>query len=239
MAILIKILNESREGMSHRDMGGISGINYRFDWSTAHGSWVYEAKTQVEIDDIIQVNFLPKFPWRFSFIMPDGAAPGAPSSSEPGAEAYRPLPNIAPWVAPSRYASYPAIDLLDLARNCGFTPQGSHTDTLNLRMQLDAYMVGRAFALEESKRLRRENEDLVKRFEGKPEIAPAPALVVTGSSVTADIVSISENLNEVRGGDPDVRTETPLPAAPRAKSGRKPKAAPSPQVRKPRRLQLA
>ena len=59
MPILLKILGESHQGMSHRDMGGISGINYRFDWEPKHGAFTYEAQTQEQIDDIIQVKCPP------------------------------------------------------------------------------------------------------------------------------------------------------------------------------------
>lgn len=230
MPILIKILNESREGMSHRDMGGLSGINYRFDWSDTHSSWVYEAKTQVEIDDIIQVNFIANFPWRFSFIMPSEIFEAKPAA--PGEEVehvYRPVPAIAPWVAPTKYASFPAIDLVDLARNCGFTPQGSHTDTNNLRMQLDAYMVGRAFAMEEIKRVRAENEGLVKRLE--PVVTTQVAAAT--STVSGSVATIVMNKTET--ADVGVQATAPA-AAPRRGPG---KRKPVKEEKQPRRLSLA
>ena len=224
MPILLKILGESHQGMSHRDMGGISGINYRFDWEPKHGAFTYEAQTQEQIDDIIQVNFLPNFPWRFSFIMPDGEPRPAAADGEEKPPVYEPVAKIAPWVAPGKYASYPPVDLVELAKNCGFSPQGSLEDPVNLREQLDAYMVGRAFALEENKRLRKENDEMHRLLEKAPPAPSAPAPVALAPEPPAPAPS----------PEPAAEPSAPVPRQILVNTGKKKAAG-----KKPRQLQLA
>jgi hypothetical protein len=209
-------------------MGGISGITYQFDWSELHGSWAYEAKTQEEIDDIIAVNFLPAFPWRFSFIMPDLAVVGSgpTADGEAPALAYRAVASIPPWVSPSKYANYPCPDLVELAKNCGFSPKGSHNDTASLLAQLDSYMIGRAFAMEEVRRVHKELESMKAALgAGVPALPPAEKPL--------EVVAKTENAVVVKEPIPALTHSAPAPAVKRGR-GRPAKVHPQ-----PRRLNLA
>lgn len=162
------------------NMGGISGINYTFQWHPAFGCYVYAPKSQVEIDDILPINkVVASFPWIFSAMITDGDAMAMLTDPTSGAAAV--VATIPPYVRPEMYANYPAEDLRELARNVGLNPQGDVSDVLNLRKQLDAYFIGRSWAIEEHKqkdeRLRTfELERVAQRGTPAAEIPMAPEL---------------------------------------------------------------
>ena len=178
--ILFKILNQNWDGQPTRTMGGLSGIDYVFRWDEVLKCYVYPAKTQVEVDDLILVNRMPNFPWTFSFVLQDGGRSEQITTSDGKPERHA-TSSIPPYVDPKAYRrNYPLADLIELAKNCGFTPQGNLMDLNNVLYQIDAYMVGRAFAMEESKRLKAglsqatEGDKITAEVISIPEAAPAP-----------------------------------------------------------------
>lgn len=174
MHLLISIVGENNQGIPLQ-MGGLSGLTYDFHWSKQHGFYAYAPKSNVEIDDILAVNYACKnFPWRFTVRMVDG--PVQPELYGEGGDTQQRhiaiAASIPPFVKPDLYRDYPAEDLCELARNCGLNPQCDPGDCVGLKRELGAYFVGRSWAGEE----RRQLEEKLKALSTPPTVPqPTPS----------------------------------------------------------------
>ena len=130
--LLIKIIAGTEE-LTHVHMDGLNGTPYLFLWNKEVRAYTYEPKDQAEIEDIFGAMSLKTFPWQFAPIMVEGdAKPDGPGK-------------IPPFIGRDKYAKHSLEELVSLCNDCGFIPQ--RADDIDAdRAQLDAYMIGRAWA---------------------------------------------------------------------------------------------
>jgi hypothetical protein len=136
----ITIVNEFNDGQS-RSMMGPSNMTYLFSWNPTIERYAYVARNQAEVDDILSLLRFPAFPWRLSVLYEEGSAAAAGKST----------PSIAPFIAPSAYFNHTVEELKGLAADCGITLRGDTSIPDVIRAQLDAYCIGRAWAIKEQK----------------------------------------------------------------------------------------
>lgn len=149
--MLLKIVNENRGSFPFLTFGDIANQQHTFEWNEKVGAYCYEPKNQIESDNITATNWVSlHHPWRVSPVW-NGA--GMPVAAIPNA-AVPSTVRIPPYVRPDLYDAYPLEDLLALCADAGFTPEGDATNTFQVRHQLHRYYEGRAWAVEDMKRLR-------------------------------------------------------------------------------------
>lgn len=180
--IIIKINNEAETTFPHRIVGGLK--DYVFLFNKQVNAYCYAPQDLIEQDDIFNLVSTPNFPWRFSPVLVDSDEP-----EKPGA----PLPkfSIPPYITADRYADHTLDELLALAADVGLRVQGAHAPDL-VRLQLDAYMVGRAVA---EKAL----SELPKAPAGGlvPFLAPEPPAEPAPQPPAADPAPVTESTIEV------------------------------------------
>lgn len=186
--MLLAIKNENRGNGDFRTFGDVSNNQHVFEWNVTHGAYCYEPKSQQESDDIISTNWVClAHPWRVAPIwdtQPPKAHGAIPATNVIAVSISR----IPPYVPKVIYSQYPVRDLIDLCADAGFTPDGDTSKADNLRLQLDRYYEGRAWAVEDLKRLREKItalealEALQKTISAmKPPAQPLPIPAVTDS----------------------------------------------------------
>lgn len=171
--MLLKIANENYSNTQFRTFGDVANNQHVFEWNAEIGAYCYEPKSQQESDEIISSNWISlNNPWRIAPVW----------NGQPGTKASVPTTNtsaiatfkIPPYVRPEIYAEYPVRDLLDLCADAGFIPEGDQNGADNLRRQLHRYYEGRAWAVEDMKRLRERIAELEKKV-SLPASAPLAA----------------------------------------------------------------
>jgi hypothetical protein len=151
--MLLKIVNENFGNSQFRTLGDPANHQHVFEWNATHGAYCYAPKSQQESDDIISTNWVSlNCPWRVAPIWDGQPATNSAAAATNAAAAGS--AKIPPFVPKAAYAQYPVRDLLDLCADAGFIPQGDTANSHNLRLQLDRYYEGRAWAAEDMKRLR-------------------------------------------------------------------------------------
>ncbi len=172
--MLLKLVNENFGNTQFRTFGDASNHQHVFEWNKAVGAYCYQPKSQKESDDIIRTNWeCMNFPWRVAPVWDGVMEAGAPVP--PTNDAAIRGAKIPPYVNPEIYSQYPLRDLIDLAADAGFVPEGDPTNLHTIRHQLHRYYEGRAWAVEDIKRLREENAALKARLAAQVAPAPLPA----------------------------------------------------------------
>ncbi|MDP1581212.1 MAG: hypothetical protein Q8M02_13135 [Candidatus Didemnitutus sp.] len=120
-------------------MSGVSGREYMFLFNPDLGAYAYEPADEFEINDIFELVAFPMHPFRYGPVVIEGER-GNPSM----------IARIAPWLTPDKYAENSIEELAALCADCGFCPKSSK-DAGALRMQLDAYFIGRAIGEKQAK----------------------------------------------------------------------------------------
>lgn len=202
--LLLKIINENRDQYdTPKSIDTKDRRQHLFRWNTEVGAYCNEPPDQAAIDQILELNWtFPQIPWRYSVVWVGGGLPAAAGEvpmAKPGSAF------IPPFVRQELYASYPLDDLKALCRDCGFPIQGNAEDEHNLKSQLAAYYVGRAWAVEELRRARESEDEMRKRVEalpilaepmttGSPSLSYVPALNV----VTPEMPTVRKKRARVR-----------------------------------------
>ncbi len=174
--MLIKIVNHLRGSQEIIPLANAAGQLCPFVWDDRVGAYVYDAKSQVEVDELISLNYRHlQFPHKlspvFGGLAPQPAANGN-KPSEPGAQV-----RIPPYFERKHYLAYPAADLVMLAKmDCGFDPVGDPTDRESLLLQLDCYYKGRAWGAVEVKRMKTENAALTAENAALKAKLPKPVV---------------------------------------------------------------
>lgn len=164
--MLLKIVNENRGSFPFLTFGDIANQQHTFEWNEKVGAYCYEPKNQTESDNITATNWVSlHHPWRVSPVWDNAGMPVAPSPNAAIPSTVR----IPPYVRPELYDAYPMEDLLALCADAGFTPEGDATNLHQVRHQLHRYYEGRAWAVEDMKRLRVQL--------AQPKAEPPPAAV--------------------------------------------------------------
>lgn len=157
--MLLKIANENHSSNPFITVSDVANREHLFSWNEAVGAYCCDIADQQQIDDIFAVHWT--FKRVFYHVVPVAGAvahssPFAPASS--GATVYR--ASIPPYVRPELYDAYPIEDLLALCANDGFAPEGDLGQPENIKRQLRRYYEGRAWAVEENRRMKSELSDL-------------------------------------------------------------------------------
>lgn len=156
--MLLKLANENFGNTQFRTFGDAANNQHVFEWNKEHGAYCYQPKSQQESDDIISTNWLYlRCPWRVAPIW-DGVA--AEPTLRPKREQIAYVGKIPPYVRPELYADYPLADLRLMCEDAGIAVEGDPESTDNVRRQLHRYYEGRAWAVEEVKRLKEQVEAL-------------------------------------------------------------------------------
>ena len=173
--MLLKILNRTHDCELTTFAGLSPYSNYEFRWREDLQTYVYSPSSQEEIDDIFGLAKFKQFPYIFSAVFNGVTTTGSNGIQQVESRA----PSIRPYVKPENYAEFPAVDLLGLSRDLGFEPQGDHANCDNLKRQIHAYCMGRAWAIEEHKQLQAriaEMERKVRESEVRLAVFSVPAI---------------------------------------------------------------
>lgn len=183
---LLKVFNESKGSHPFLVLGDSASHEHVFTWNDEAQAYCYEPANQQESDDIVSTNWLNlRMPWRVGPVMIDGL-PQSPKAAAVVASTAR----IPPYVRPELYANYPLLDLSMMFTNEGIAPEGNLEDVDNMKRQLHRYYEGRAWAIEENRRLKGEvarlTEELSARKanDGVAVVAPDP-VILTPAAIAA------------------------------------------------------
>jgi hypothetical protein len=177
--MLLKIANENKGPYPFLTLGDVASRQHVFQWNDQFGAYCYAPKTAQECEDICAVNWtFINFPWKVvpvfgaadvpAMVIQHGGAPGSPNRVPAGVA----VAKIPPFIRPEIYANYPVDDLVLLARDCGFEPEGDR-EAENIKRQIASYCAGRSWANEEVRRLKTE---LAVRPAALPELV-GPVLI--------------------------------------------------------------
>jgi hypothetical protein len=160
MPYLLKVVNEPKGAMPFLTLGDTANREHVFNWNEAVGAYCYVPTSQQESDDIIATNWTNlRFPWRIAPVMVDDATL---KSVTGGVKLPVSTSVIPPFVRRELYEAYPLQDLLMMCADCGFVPEGPADNEDNVKRQLHRYYEGRAWAVEEQRRLKERVAELEK-----------------------------------------------------------------------------
>lgn len=171
---------------------GLDNLNYEFRWNPILEAYVYPPRSQAEVDNLLGLAKFKEFPYLFSVIYFDATVGSGTTSQDKSSSAVFMAPTIRPYIKPDNYAEFPAVDLLGLARDLGFEPQGDQANCDNLKRQIHANCIGRAWAIEELRQLREQvkaMEAKVRETEVKLAVFSVPT-AVTEPAAPATSVSV-------------------------------------------------